>query len=245
MNIGFRKLSALVLCGALCLSCFTGCGKEEEASDKPIDVFKSEVVNFEAPEDGEEIAVLTIKDFGTVKIQLFPEIMPEEVENFKELVKAGTYDGLTFHRILKNFMIQGGDPKGDGTGGTSYTGKKIAGKFTDKLCHFTGALAYARSSMDYNFGSQFYIVSENPQTVDSVKQYAKIPQYNTTYSDDVAKLYAEHGGAPHLDGDYTVFGQVFEGLDVVNKVAEVSASEQGVPSEKVYIESIKLEKYTK
>lgn len=246
MRKSIKKVLAVALCGLLSVAAFSGCDKDSAsvASSKPVSVFKKEVLNFTEPEEGEEIAVLTIKDYGTVKIQLFPEIMPKEVENFKELIKTGYYDGLIFHRVMEKFMIQGGDPKGNGTGGESFQGEKIAGTFTDELCHFTGALAYARSSQDYNFGSQFYIVSESEKlTEDSIKQLAAY--YKKTYSKDIIDKYIEHGGAPHLDGDYCVFGQVIEGLSVVNKVAKVSVDGYSKPKEDVIIESIKLEEYKK
>lgn len=251
MFTGLKKIIAIAVCGVISASVLTGCDSDggsdgslpKTASAKPISKFNSAVLNFTELEEGEEIVVMKIKDYGTVKIQLFPEIMPKEVENFKELIKTGYYDGLTFHRVMKNFMIQGGDPNGNGTGGESYWGDKVPGTFSDRLCHFTGALAYARSSRDYNFGSQFYIVSDNPLTKTAVEQYAAA--YKNTYSDEITDLYVEHGGSPHLDGDYSVFGQVFSGISVVNKVAKVSVNASSKPVQDVYIESITLEKYTK
>lgn len=244
MRIGLKKVFTLALCAVISTSVFVGCDSGGSvASSKPISNFKSKVLNFAEPEEGEEIIVMTIKDYGAVKIQLFPEIMPKEVENFKELVKTGYYDGLIFHRVIQNFMIQGGDPKGNGTGGESFWGNKVAGTFSDELCHFTGALAYARSNIDYNFGSQFYIVSENPLTEDIVNQSAA--KQNKKYSKDIIAKYVEHGGSPHLDGDYSVFGQVFEGINVINEVAKVSVGEASKPKQDVYIESVKIEKYAK
>lgn len=215
------------------------------------------------PEKGEEIAVLTT-NMGTIKIKLCPEQAPKAVENFKGLVNKGYYDGLKFHRVINDFMIQGGDPNGNGTGGESIWGGKFDDEFSGDLYHFRGALAYANSGANTN-GSQFYIV-QAPKIQDGyfdnvdniIKQYGddqiltdqssgKI--FRTNYSEEARKDYEEMGGTPHLDFGYTVFGQVFEGMDVVDKIAAVETTdpngtgENSTPAEDIIIEKAEIVKY--
>ena len=120
-------------------------------------------------------------DQGKIVIELYPEDAPEAVANFVKLAKKGYYDGLKFHRVVPGFVVQGGDPKGDGTGGPGYT---IKDEFNSRK-HLTGTVAMARTPAPNSAGSQFYICLASQ---------------------------------PALDGKYTVFGQVVEGMDVVMKI---------------------------
>ena len=211
----------------------------------------------EEPEKGEEIAVFTTNK-GVIKIKLCPEEAPKAVENFKGLINEGYYDGLTFHRVINGFMIQGGDPNGDGTGGESIWGGKFEDEYNGDMYHFRGALAYANSGMDTN-GSQFYIV-QSPAVEDGyfdyidqvVNQYgdSEILYDSTTgkivrvnYSDKAKEEYNTLGGTPHLDFGYTVFGQVIEGMDVVDAIAAVETDDSDKPAEDVVIEKAEIVKY--
>jgi cyclophilin family peptidyl-prolyl cis-trans isomerase len=153
-------------------------------------------------------------DYGDILIWLYDET-PLHKANFLTLVKEGFYDGLTFHRVINDFMIQGGDPSGDGTGGPGYT---IDPEFRPELTHVHGAVAAARKGDSVNpekksSGSQFYIV-EDPA--------------------------GEHG----LDMNYTVFGQVFDGMDAVESIAEVPTDENDRPLETVYIQKAEAVRFT-
>ena len=211
----------------------------------------------EEPEKGEEIAVFTTNK-GVIKIKLCPEEAPKAVENFKGLINEGYYDGLTFHRVINGFMIQGGDPNGDGTGGESIWGGKFEDEYNGDMYHFRGALAYANSGMDTN-GSQFYIV-QSPAVEDGyfdyidqvVNQYgdSEILYDSTTgkivrvnYSDKAKEEYDTLGGTPHLDFGYTVFGQVIEGMEVVDAIAAVETDDSDKPAEDVVIEKAEIVKY--
>jgi peptidyl-prolyl cis-trans isomerase B (cyclophilin B) len=157
------------------------------------------------------VATITIKDYGTVKAELYPEYAPNTVNNFIHLANSGFYDGLKFHRVIKDFMIQGGDPKGNGTGGPDYT---IKGEFSNNgfkqntLKHTEGILSMARSSQKDSAGSQFFIMTK---------------------------------ATPQLDGDYAAFGKVTEGMDVVHKVEAVQTAGEDKPVKDVVIESIKVD----
>ncbi len=257
----YKKILSVALCLSMALS-FTACGEKEttgdevglgqstiavennttEAVETTVQATNSgEIINFTAPVEGEQIAVFDIKDYGQIKIKLFPEQCPKGVENFTELIKQGYYDGITFHRIIKDFMIQGGDPTGTGGGGESIWGKGFEQEIYDGLKHFSGAVSYATASDKLN-GSQFFIVtgfeSVPEQHFENLGQ-----QYGKSYSADAKKMYAEKGGYPFLDGDYEVFGQVFEGLDVAIKISEVATGQSNKPVEDVVINYAKLEEY--
>lgn len=170
--------------------------------------------------------VLLETKFGNMLIELY-DATPLHRDNFLKLVEKGYYDGLLFHRVINGFMIQGGDPNSKaaspdahlGSGGPGYT---IPAEFVDTLFHFKGALAAARLGDAQNpekqsSGSQFYIVQGGP--VDENLLESKEAQKGFHYPAWAVKKYKEIGGTPHLDRDYTVFGQVIEGLDVIDKIA--------------------------
>lgn len=163
---------------------------------------------------------------GNIQVKLFPAIAPKAVENFVTHAKEGYYDGTPFHRVIEGFMIQGGDPDGNGTGGESIWGKGFKVELSNQLYHIRGALSMARSSALDSQGSQFFIVQNNE---DASKNLAI--QFTP---EKIIEAY-KNGGVPSLDGNYTVFGQVIEGMDVVDKIAqaEVEASEQGEASKPV------------
>ncbi|MBR1591594.1 MAG: peptidylprolyl isomerase [Ruminococcus sp.] len=199
------------------------------------------IANYTAPEEGETIIDMKIRDYGDVKIKLFPEYAEKGVENFVELAKKGYYDGLTFHRVIKDFMIQGGDPKGDGTGGESVWGGSFDGGTDNHLIHSAGAVAYANSGSTSTDGSQFYIVTGETYTDD---MFAELEAYGYRFSDNAKEIYLSNGGTPFLDGSYTVFGQVYDGLDVIFKVQEAETdSSNDKPLEDIIIESVTVEEY--
>lgn len=213
-----------------------------------IDTENASVKNFTAPQVGDDIIIMKFQGYdGEVKIRLFPEYAELGVENFVGLANNGYYDGLTFHRIISDFMIQGGDPLGNGTGGESVWGGKFDGGTSDKLTHAAGALAYANSKTTETDGSQFYIVTGATYNDD----YISVLESNgMKFSDDVKKILATAGGAPWLDGGYTIFGQVYEGLDIIFSIQDVEvyqsnpfSSEASTPVEPVVLEYVKVGKY--
>lgn len=230
----------------------------------------------EMPEKGEEICVIST-DMGDIKIRLFPEAAPKAVYSFKSHALNGYYDGLTFHRVIDEFMIQGGDPNGNGSGGESIWGKAFDDEFHTNLVNITGALSCANSGPNTN-GSQFFInLTEAGGTDwDSYESYSAeyktyLAQYEDTYgdegrtyftsmygdtvdfdkvTDEYKAIYNENGGNFHLDGAYsvtgrghTVFGQVFEGLDVVKSIMQVETDDNNMPVEDVIINSVKIVQY--
>ena len=215
------------------------------------------ITQLDPPAQGEEIAVMHTS-MGDIKIKFFPEEAPKAVENFKTLAKEGYYDGITFHRVINDFMIQGGDPTGTGSGGESMYGEYFEDEFSPNLYNLRGALSMANAGPNTN-GSQFFIVQAKTVTegywdyIDEiVAEYGtENVLYNSqtgnmvkvNYSDEARQIYNEIGGTPHLDYCHTVFGQVFEGMEVVDAIASVAVDENDKPADDVIIESITFENY--
>lgn len=158
------------------------------------------------------VVTITMANGDVIKAELYPEIAPNTVNNFISLINKNFYDGVIFHRVIKNFMLQGGDPDGNGTGGPGY---EIKGEFTNNgfkndLKHTPGVLSMARTMIPDSAGSQFFIM---------------------------------HKDAPHLDGEYAAFGKVIEGMDVVNKIAEVRTDYMDRPLEDHVMKTVTVETF--
>lgn len=192
---------------------------------------------FDLPAVGDEIVVFHTT-MGDIKARLFPDSAPIAVTNFKALVESGYYDGITFHRVIEDFMIQGGDPKGTGTGGESVWGTGFEVESNDNLRHYVGALSMANTGYANSNGSQFFIVQGTTVTSSALSgsKYASM-------SDAAKALYYEHGGYYSLDGSYSVFGQVFDGMDVVDEIAAVATNSSDKPLTDVVITSAEIVKY--
>ena len=231
------------------------------------------------PKKGETVAILHTS-MGDISMHFFPQYAPKTVTNFIRLAQQGKYDGVTFHRVIDEFMIQGGDyENNNGTGGKSADGGEFEDEFCDKLLNLRGSVAMANSGADTN-GSQFFINQKTATDLencerfwssvkDVIKQYKKDPtslnnifnniqmQYgsnsdlNTDSLPDEAKdLYKKYGGSPGLDGAYnmidrghTVFAQVYDGMDVVDKIAKVEKNSENKPLTDVTIDSIEIKKH--
>lgn len=175
-------------------------------------------------------------DYGNMMVELYDDT-PLHRDNFIKLVESGFYDGLLFHRVIEGFMVQGGDPTSRGVQsdialGTGGPGYQIDAEFVGDLAHVKGALAAARIGGPSNpnkrsSGSQFYIVQGKPVTEAALRQIEG--RHGKPYPEHVISAYLKHGGTPFLDQDYTVFGRVVEGLDVIDKIAAVSTNVQNRP----------------
>jgi peptidyl-prolyl cis-trans isomerase B (cyclophilin B) len=236
MEVQMRKVAIILT--LILVTVLYGCGNasknEAGLTNNNEKTPKAEVTSLpqlEEPSEDERLVLLETSH-GDIKIRLFEKQAPKAVENFITHAENGYYDGVTFHRVIKDFMIQGGDPKGDGTGGESIWGKPFGDEFSPDLINIRGALSMANSGANTN-GSQFFIV-QNSQLQDGLEQQmidAKFPQV-------VIDAYKKHGGTPWLDNKHTVFGQVSEGMEVVDKIADVEVDANSVPSKKVIIKKI-------
>ena len=235
--------------------------------------------------DGKKAVIKTNR--GDMTFVLLDEAAPKAVENFITHAKNGYYDGLIFHRVIQDFMIQGGDPTGTGCGGASIWGKPFEDEFALDARNYYGALSMANSGPGTN-GSQFFIVQESDGSsytdsyFDSLEEsnslsaskkakktmeqyttlgyttaqlsaygiteealrasYEKQNQGQTKFSGDVRNYYRQVGGTPWLDKMHTVFGQVIDGMDVVDAIAAVSVDDNSAPAETVTITSISIER---
>ncbi len=179
-------------------------------------------------------------NMGDMDIILFPEIAPKAVENFVTHAKKSYYDGIIFHRVIEDFMIQGGDPLGTGMGGESIWGKPFEDEFDVNYRHFTGALSMANSGPNTN-GSQFFIVTaKNNVTKDIIDQMREAGAGNG-FPEEVVNAYEKVGGTYHLDGRHTVFGQVVAGQEIAEKISKVEKNAQDKPLNDVIIEKIEIE----
>ncbi len=178
----------------------------------------------------------TIKTrLGEIKVQLFPKEAPKTVENFTKLAKKGYYDGVIFHRVIPDFMIQGGDPTGTGRGGESIFGQAFEDEFSDELFNFSGALSMANAGPNTN-GSQFFIVSNEHVPANMINEMKAVG-----YPEEVIKFYQEHGGTPWLDHRHTVFGQVIAGTDVVKQISKVDRDGMDKPKQDVVMDQVTIE----
>jgi len=202
-----------------------------------------------APSIGEEIAIIHT-NYGDISLRFFPDAAPLAVENFLTHARNGYYDGVIFHRIIPNFMIQGGDPTGTGMGGESIWGHNFEDEVSVSYRHIVGALSMANAGPSTN-GSQFFIVQNNQldPNVEAELNFLLDMQDEVAFEDgsgiiadvwpaDVLEFYLNHGGTPHLDLRHTVFGQVFYGMNVVDVIAQVETNSSDRPVNDVIINSI-------
>lgn len=187
------------------------------------------------PQSGETIAVIHT-NMGDISVRLFADLVPKTVENFVTHAKNGYYNGIIFHRVINNFMIQGGDPTGTGRGGESIWGSSFRDEFAVELHNVRGALSMANAGPNTN-GSQFFIVQSKEIDARLLSQMKNIPD---SFPENIVNAYAENGGTPWLDFKHSVFGHVFEGMDVVDKIAGVKVDMLDKPFEDVVIENIDI-----
>lgn len=195
------------------------------------------IAQLEKPAKGEKIAVIQT-NMGDIKIRLFPEVAPKAVENFISHAENGYYDGLIFHRVINDFMIQGGDPTGTGRGGESIYGHSFEDEFDLSARNYRGALSMANAGPNTN-GSQFFIVQAKNVDDGLISQMTELADRG--FPEEVTENYKKIGGTPWLDFKHTVFGQVFDGMDVVDNIAQVKVGPQDKPVNDVIIEKIVFE----
>lgn len=300
------KLLALLMACMMLVAC-TACGgeetkNEENKEEKEADIYtvKAQATEdvyvdreygfqLDGPQEGDTVAIMHTS-MGDISIRFFPEAAPKAVENFLTHAKEGYYDGLIFHRVMEDFMIQGGDPNGTGSGGESIWGEPFEDEFTPKLMNLRGSLSMANSGVKTN-GSQFFINQSKPDDKTTAKDIkSQTEQLIASYADaykqaiqqegdalleyypdlahfiaehpyqpytpydvdsipeEVWELYTEIGGNMHLDGawrqygGHTVFGQVYDGMDVVDAIAAVKVTNTK-PDKDVIIKSIEVTTY--
>ncbi len=186
--------------------------------------------------DGMKTVIKTNR--GDMTFVLLPEAAPKAVENFTTHAKQGYYDGLIFHRVIKDFMIQGGDPTGTGMSGESIWGKPFEDEFSPDARNYYGALSMANSGPNTN-GSQFFIVQAKSVPENLISQMEQIGEKGG-FSEEVTENYKKVGGTPWLDFHHTVFGQLVDGADVLDDIAGVQTGMQDKPLYDVVIDSVEI-----
>lgn len=259
----FRSLCKAAAAITLAAAMITASGCSSQKSDNTAEITVG---------PGDTLAEMTIQigeETGKIRFKLFPEVAPKGVDNFVKLAQSGYYDGKTIHRVIKDFMIQGGSLRGNGTGGTTADKTEIPRETNDRMRAYYGALGYAESGDGIN--SQFFIIN-NKTPFDIAKTAENISsdleeykdrlteEDKKTYTDYLSKLnatpddvrakYLSNGGAFSIDGNYTIFGQAIEGLDFLDKISAVEVSsgntiddEQGIaskPAVSVIIKKIEI-----
>ena len=193
-------------------------------------------LQLEAVISGDIVAVMHT-NMGDIEIKLFPEQAPKTVENFTTHAKNDYYNGIIFHRVIKDFMIQGGDPTGTGMGGESIWGRSFEDEFTPELHNLRGALCMANAGPNTN-GSQFFIVQASDVTSNMLEQMKDLA--DNGFPPEITEAYAKMGGTPWLDFRHTVFGQVVNGMDVVDAIANVQVGAADKPVNDVVILGIDI-----
>lgn len=251
------RIAAILIVAIMTMTVFSACNNQKDAvadngnSNSATTGEKTtvkDVDQFAMPEEGEEIALLKT-NMGDIYIRFFEDQAPKAVENFKGLINKKYYDGITFHRVIKDFMIQGGDPTGTGMGGESIWGSAFEDEVNKGLHYYNGTLAMANSGANTN-GSQFFIIQASnesgtitEETLTSTFAQLEATGVSTSYTDTTLKNYVKYGGTPWLEGQYSVFGQVIKGMDVVAKIANVDTNDSDKPEKDVVIKEAKFVKY--
>ena len=240
-----RKVLAVLCCLVLAAGLLTGCGekapnglKKKKVDREP---YQSELAQFAMPQAGDPIAVFHTGE-GEIRAVLYPDQAPMAVENFIGLAEEGFYNDMPFHRVLYGFVVQGGDADGTGhSGRTIWNNNPYPKEMSGALRHYPGALCAAFSPEEpISGGSQFYFVQALPGAVDE-SLIQQLTENGTEQA--VIDAYSAVGGLPYLDYTDTVFGQVYEGMDVVDEIARRDTDENGLPDDAILIEEVTIEAY--
>ncbi len=197
----------------------------------------------EEPKEGDTIAIFHIDGYGDIKIKFFEDVAPKACENFITHAKEGYYDGVIFHRVINEFMIQGGDPEGTGYGGESIWNKGFDEELNSTILPYRGALCMASSGTGTtSLGSQFFIVQAHYE--EAMNAYLEDAGLNT-----IVKAFEKYEGSLYnliAYGQYTTFGQVIEGMDIVDEIASVETdSRNNKPVQDIVISSVEITNYSK
>ena len=232
--ISFTAL-ALVFCLGL-----SGCGEKKTANVKR-ESYESSEIQFTAPPDGDPIAIFDTS-LGEIRAVLYPDQAPMAVENFTGLAQQGYYDGLPFHRVIYGFVAQSGDDTRTGLSGASiWHNNPYPVEYSDSLHHYSGALGMAHSGDEEDTClSQFYFVQSLPEMDKDLKKSLE----ESGFRQEVIDAYEAVGGLPYLDNHYTVFGQVYRGMEVVDAIGAVETDEEDKPLEEVLVNSVTISTYS-
>ncbi len=233
-------LTAVML---VCIS-FTACDEKDAPPPTMEEIDFSSLTDLSAVSETAETTdyvKIEVENYGTIVIRLYPDVAPETVANFKKLVSEGFYDGLIFHRVIKDFMIQGGDPDGDGTGGSS---ENIKGEFSlngfeNNLKHERGVVSMARGGSPFEQYLSYYPIQQLSELAGV--SVAKIEEsISSARNSASSQFFIVHETSTHLDGSYASFGYVVYGMDVVDAIANVSTDDNDKPLSTIKMTSVRF-----
>lgn len=226
------SIVCVLLLGLLISGCEKKNDKKAENKLEKVEAPTGEGIQFADAKSFSTLAEMEIEGYGTITFGLFDKQAPKAVENFVKLSEDGYYEGVTFHRVISDFMIQGGDPTGTGSGGESAFGSDFEDEFSVDLFPYRGSLCMANAGSNTN-GSQFFIVQTNQVMDEYVSQIRELG------ADEVAANYEKNGGTPWLWYKHTVFGQVLDGMEIVDAIASVETVSDK-PVEDVVIKKVTI-----
>ncbi len=231
-------------CALLAVLLLAGCGEggrggRREKIERP--QYDGEIPQLCEPAEGALIAVFDTS-LGEIRAQLFAQDAPLAVQNFTSLAQEGYYDGLSFHRAVYGFVVQSGDAGGEGLGGRTIWGRPYPVEYSGRVRHYSGALCAAFSQDEpVSGGSQFYFVAALPGEPD---EGLRAQMESAGWPEEAREAYAQVGGLPYLDNTDTVFGQVYQGMEVVDAIARAETDETGRPLEEITIRSVTIASYS-
>ena len=229
-----KKALSLILIISLCF-CLASCGKKKEEGGKESEVYPVSQLN--GPKKGDTIVTI-VTDLGTIRAVILDDLVPATAANFISLAESGYYDGMIIHKVIKDFVMQLGDKTLKGDGGDSFTGTGVAPHFRDDLHSYTGSLGMVAypDGLEY---SQFFIIAGS--TVSD--EYITAMQ-QAGYSQDVIDSFKKVGGQPGFDYVYTVFGQVYEGMDIVTEITSQATDKYNRPTKDMLVKTVSISTYS-
>lgn len=235
-----KKYMKPIIIGVVAMVLFVAAAAALILSDQENVNADADIVQYDMPNEGDTVAEIHIADYGVIKVRLFPEAAPKAVENFVTLAEEGYYDGVSFHRVVEDFIIQGGDPTGTGTGGESIWGDYFEDEFSLNLIPIRGSLCMANKNADDTNTSQFFFVVKDTYDLEAAVAIEGV------VNSDLFEYYIENGGAAHLYGRHTVFGQIYQGIEVADEISKVETEgDNNTPVKDVMIEKIVITTYSK
>ena len=228
-----KKLLSLVLIVILSVS-LVSCGGKKEGNGEKV---TSSVRQLNSPKEGDTVVTI-VTSKGTIKAVIYNDLVPNTAQNFIDLAESGYYDGMIIHKTIGNFVMQLGDKTLKGDGGESFSGKGVAPEYTDDLHGFTGSLGMVVYGDGLQY-SQFFITAG-----DSVSDAYVSAMQEAEYPSDVIDAFKKLGGQPQFDYVYTIFGQVYEGLDVVKDIASQKTDKYNRPKKDITVKSVSISSFS-
>ena len=227
-----KRCLTVFLAFLLIITLSAGCKKKQDNVEQHV----STELQLQSPSIGDTIAIFDTS-LGVFKAVLYPQFAPKAVENFVTLSRNGYYNGSTFHRVILDFIIQGGDPTYTGSGGDSIWMLPFEDELTESLHHYRGALCMVNEGKNTN-RSQFFVVKGGSITEELINKMK-----SAGYSQGVIDAYREVGGRPTMDFKYTIFGQIYDGMDIVDEINIAKTHEDNRPVKDIIINSIVIDTY--